>query len=470
MTTFEYSFLKVEGERVVDGKGRDTILRGAGLGGWMNMENFITGYPGQENQHRAAMLEVLGPEKYEYFFDKWLEYFFMEEDAKFFASVGMNCLRIPFNYHHFEDDMNPRVLKKEGFKHLDRVINLCAKHGIYTILDLHAVPGGQNPDWHSDNNTNSAYFWDYKDFQDRVVWLWEQLAEHYKDYTCIAGYNPLNEPCDPKHTRLPAFYDRVEKAIRAVDRNHILWLDGNTFAIDFKAFKHTLPNCVYSLHDYALMGFPTGERYTGTPHQNQKLESQFLRKAEFMYTNKVPIWNGEFGPVYSSDGPGSEEINDERFNLLGQQLRIYDKYKVSWSIWLYKDIGVQGMVYTSPESPWIKTLKPFLEKKKALQADAWGLYPSEEIDQIFKPLVAWVEKNSPDAANKYPDTWAVKRHVSRLVKECLLSETLSMEFARYFEGMTFDQLDAMAESFSFRSSKQREGLNRILREHSGIVD
>lgn len=90
------------------------------------------------------------------------------------------------------------------------------------------------------------------------------------------------------------------------------------------------------------MGFPTGERYKGTPHQNQKLESQFLRKAEFMHTNKVPIWNGEFGPVYSSDGIGSEEINDERFNLLGQQLRIYEKYQVSWSIWLYKDIGVQG--------------------------------------------------------------------------------------------------------------------------------
>lgn len=56
-----------------------------------------------------------------------------------------------------------------------------------------------------------------------------------------------------EHTRLPAFYDRVEKAIRAVDRNHILWLDGNTFAIDFRAFKHTLPNCVYSLHDYAVI-------------------------------------------------------------------------------------------------------------------------------------------------------------------------------------------------------------------------
>lgn len=89
------------------------------------------------------------------------------------------------------------------------------------------------------------------------------------------------------------------------------------------------------------MGFPTGERYKGTPIKDEKLESQFLRKAEFMYKHKVPIWNGEFGPVYSSDRD-AEEINGERFNLLGQQLRIYDKYKVSWSIWLYKDIGVQG--------------------------------------------------------------------------------------------------------------------------------
>jgi hypothetical protein len=34
------------------------------------MENFITGYPGHEGEMRAAMLEVLGQEKYDYFFDK----------------------------------------------------------------------------------------------------------------------------------------------------------------------------------------------------------------------------------------------------------------------------------------------------------------------------------------------------------------------------------------------------------------
>lgn len=35
MTALKYSFLKVSGERVVDGEGKDIILRGAGLGGWM---------------------------------------------------------------------------------------------------------------------------------------------------------------------------------------------------------------------------------------------------------------------------------------------------------------------------------------------------------------------------------------------------------------------------------------------------
>ena len=77
-----------------------------------------------ESQYRAAMLRALGKEKYEFSFDKWLEYFFTEADAKFFASKGLNCLRIPFNYRHFEDDMNQRVLKEGGFKHLDRVIEL----------------------------------------------------------------------------------------------------------------------------------------------------------------------------------------------------------------------------------------------------------------------------------------------------------------------------------------------------------
>ncbi|EEB87040.1 hypothetical protein MPER_15795, partial [Moniliophthora perniciosa FA553] len=44
------SLLKVSGTKIVDENGKEVILRGAGLGGWMNMENFISGYPGCEFQ------------------------------------------------------------------------------------------------------------------------------------------------------------------------------------------------------------------------------------------------------------------------------------------------------------------------------------------------------------------------------------------------------------------------------------
>ncbi|KAK7893833.1 hypothetical protein LTR67_006534 [Exophiala xenobiotica] len=463
--------LKVKDTQVVDSTGSPVILRGAAIGGWLNMENFITGYPGHESSIRAAMLEVMGPQNYDFFFDRWLYYFFTEADAQFFKSLGLNCIRIPFNYRHFEDDMNPRVLKESGFKHLDRVVDLCAAHGIYTILDMHTVPGGQSPGWHADNTTAYAAFWDYKDHQDRTVWLWEQLAHRYKGNPWVAGYNPINEPCDPKHVRLPAFYERLEKAIRAIDPDHILWLDGNTFAAEWKGFDTVLPNCVYSLHDYSMMGFPTGRPFKGTAEQKQRLEEQFLRKSEFQRTHKTAIWNGEFGPVYANPrwDVDAEEINQDRYNMLGEQLRIYDRFQIPWSIWLFKDVGLQGMVYTSPDSAWNKLIEPILEKKKRLQLDAWGKYPSKEVDGVMEPLIKWIDSVSPTAKDVYPSTWNTARHVERAVLQTFLAETFCQEFAELFRGKDEAALEELAKSFSFEKCVQRQGLNRIMSDYASVA-
>jgi hypothetical protein len=148
------TILKVKGTKIVDGDGKEVILRGAGLGGWMkyvcalvpdsvpsdhvflSMENFISGkqltsrlvslvevsaagYPANEAAIRAELANVLGKEKSEFFFDKvsyshpvldqvltfcsqFLEYFFQEDDAKFFKASGLNCIRLAVNYRHWE--------------------------------------------------------------------------------------------------------------------------------------------------------------------------------------------------------------------------------------------------------------------------------------------------------------------------------------------------------------------------------
>ncbi len=70
------------------------------------------------------MLKAIGQEKYDFFWNKFYEYFYADADAEWFASLGLNMQRIAINYRHLNDDMNPEVIKEEGFKYIDRTIEI----------------------------------------------------------------------------------------------------------------------------------------------------------------------------------------------------------------------------------------------------------------------------------------------------------------------------------------------------------
>lgn len=221
-------------------------------------------------------------------------------------------------------------------------------------------------------------------------------------------------------------------------------------------------------NDLQRMGFPTGEQYKGTADHKEKLEAQYLRKASFMTAHKCPVWNGEFGPVYSdprTDGD-ADAVNQGRFNLLGAQLSIYDKYNISWSIWLYKDIGIQGMTHTSPDSFWNTTIQPMLDKKRAYRLDAWGVHPAPEAEAVLKPLVEWIDRVCPRAKEAYPTPWETMRHVDRNVIQTWLAAQFSDEFAELFRGFGKGELEKAAASFRFEECVRRPGLTEILKEHA----
>src|SRR5215468_1567429 len=115
-------FLQTAGRRIATRAGHPVRLRGVGLGGWMNMENFITGFPATESLQRAALQKALGEDGSRRFFDRFLDVFFGDDDAAFLASLGLNLVRLPINYRHFEDDMRPFDLREDGFAALDRAI------------------------------------------------------------------------------------------------------------------------------------------------------------------------------------------------------------------------------------------------------------------------------------------------------------------------------------------------------------
>ncbi|HEV2782328.1 MAG TPA: cellulase family glycosylhydrolase [Actinophytocola sp.] len=459
MTTLPW--LRVDGARIVDEHGAVVTLHGVGLGGWMNMENFITGFPGTEQRMRAALRSTLGDEAYDSFFTEFLRGFFAEPDAAHLASLGLNSVRIPVNYRHFEDDDHPFELKDSGFAELDRVIDVLAAHGLWSIIDLHALPGYQNHGWHCDNPTHVASFWTHRQFQDRAVRLWEAIADRYRDRPEVAGYNPVNEPADASNQRIGPFYQRLERAIRAVDPRHILFLDGNRYATDFTAFAEPLPNAVYAAHDYALPGIAEGATYPGVTRgehfDRSVVEQTFLRRTEYMRRTRTPIWIGEFGPVYPTGVP----LQRWRLELLNDQLEIYREHGAGWSLWTYKDIGLQGMVFTRGDSPYLTRIADVLDVKRRLGVDSWG-GSDAGVRSILDPIDELFDREFPDF-DPYP--WGRGKFVATLVRHILLAEPLVERFARAFAGAGPDEAAALAASFRFENCVERTELSDVLRSH-----
>ncbi|MEV5739083.1 cellulase family glycosylhydrolase [Microbispora rosea] len=453
------TLLRVSGSRLVDEAGDPVRLRGTGLGGWLNMENFITGYPADESSMRAAVREVLGEDRYEMFFDRFLTSFFTEADADLLRDVGVNCVRIPVNYRHFEADDRPMEIAERGFRHLDRVVGMLGERGIYSVIDLHALPGAQNQHWHSDNPTHVASFWQHRHFQDRAVHLWEAMADHYKDNPWVAGYNPINEPADPSGQVVGPFYDRLVKALRAVDPAHVLFLDGNTYSTDFSVFREVYENTVFVCHDYALAGFAHGGPYPGYTRgewcDREELERTFARRTAFQRETGTPIWVGEFGPVYTGD----PMVDEQRYQILRDQLEIFDAHEAGWSIWTYKDVGLQGLVCGG--GSYMERFGPFIAKKKRLGADRWGSTMEETASELA-PLHRLIDTEFP-SWDPYP--WGARYQTDDLVRHILIAQALLPEYAELFRGLDDDELLALADSFALSNCTRREPLIRLLTDN-----
>ena len=458
-------WIKVEGDRLVDEDGTTVVLAGVGLGGWMTMENFITGYPGVEQNMRRALHRVLGQEAYDAFFETFYADFVADDDAAHLASLGMNSVRIPVSYRQFEDDARPFELKESGFARLDRAIDVLAARGLYSIVDLHALPGAQNHHWHSDNPTHLPGFWQHPHFQDRAVHLWEALADRYKDRPEVAGYNPVNEPADETGDVLLAFYDRLEKAVRAVDPRHVLFLDGNKYATDSSVFERRaepLPNAVYTAHDYALPGISSATEYPGVTRgeyvDRSVVERDFLRRTEYSRRTGTPIWVGETGPMYPQDRPEQSW----RYRLLADQLEIYREHGAGWALWTYKDVGLQGLMCVSPESDYLRRIAPSLEQKTRLGLDSWGGSDAGIRDAVIQPLEDLIGREFPGYA---PYPWGVKPQVALLVRHILLAEAAVDGFAARFAGVDAAGAAELAHGFRFDRCVERTELSAVLRAH-----
>jgi endoglucanase len=281
------------------------------------------------------------------------------------------------------------------------------------------------------------------------------IAQRYKNEPWVAGYDLINESAEPTGEKLFPYYKRLRDAIRKIDPNHILFLEGDRYAAEFDNFTEVWDNVVYTNHDYAAPGFGEYPGYNNNRYYDKDtVEKDFLVKSEFMFSHHAPIWVGEFGPVYT----GNAKKDEMRYQVLKDQLAYYNKYKVSWCIWLYKDMGLQAIMYQKESTPYRKLVSKFLARKDSLGADAWGS-SDKNIRQVVAPLEELFAKEFP---NYDPYPRGQKREIGLLVRHILIAEALEPEYCNLFKGLSEEQLIALAQSFSFQNYVKRTRLENIL--------
>jgi len=449
--------LRVRSGHIVDTAGRPVRLRGVCLGGWLNQENFITGYPGAESAWRDALASALGPERAEGFFKNFLDCFITDADLAYLASLGASVVRIPFNYRHFEDDKHPGSFKDTGFTRLDHTLELCRRRGLYAILDLHAAPGWQNPDWHSDNTGTDALLWEHPGFRQRTVALWAALAERYRSRACVAGYNLLNEPVAPDPEALNQFYREVTAAIRSVDSEHLLFLEGNHFSVDFSQLEAPFDeNTVYSLHYYVTPGFATmsypGE-HLGKRYDLDSMAEDYAERRAFMTRHQVPCWVGEYGVVFKN-----ERSPEDRLRCLSDLLAIFERFGDHHTYWTYKDIGVMGLVTVAPESPWMVATRQGRDHKRLLSTDCFAMDRGDvriQVDHLLETVGSLVGRDCLDLDR-------LRSRLYRAVFGVVLSEALLPSYAAAFKGLDQITLEGLADSFRFERCVPRREVAKLL--------
>lgn len=280
------SFLHTSGKKIVDGNGQEVFLEGIGLGGWLLMEGYMlhtSGFANAQWEIKEKIENLIGETNAETFYQAYHENYVRKADIDAIADWGFNSVRLPFHYNILSPPDSPGVFIEKGFQIIDSVLSWCEANQLYLILDMHAAPGGQSNEPISDYNPAYPSLWESSLNKDRTVGIWRKLAERYHNEQWIGGYDLLNEPkwdLGPNNQPLRDLYIRITDTVRAVDNNHIIFIEGNWFATDFNGLTPPWDdNMVYSFHKY------WNSNDQGAIGYLVSMRNQF----------DVPLWLGETG-------------------------------------------------------------------------------------------------------------------------------------------------------------------------------
>ena len=324
------------GPYLKDDTSNNFILKGINLGGWMLQEPYMfefTGAADSQHEFKEKLVEFIGQENTDAFYNLWLENFITQADIDALASYGFNSVRLPMHYNLFTLPIEQEAVSGQntwldtGFNMVDNLLDWCEQNNMYLILDLHAAPGGQGFGSDiNDYNSNLPSLWESDENKNKTIALWGRLADRYKDEPWIGGYDLLNEThWDLGENELRDFYVDVTQEIRQYDQNHVIFIEGNGYANDFSGLTPPWDdNMAYSFHKYWSY--------------NDSLEWVTWMRNQY----SVPLWMGEAG-----------ENSNQWFT---EAIKVFEENYIGWAFWPLKKIESISAMYAISSNPNYESL------------------------------------------------------------------------------------------------------------------
>ena len=328
------SFFRAEGTQILNRDGDPVVLRGLGLGGWLVPEGYMIHMTaidgGSPRTIRAQIADLIGESGADRFFELYRAKYVAEKDIAAIAEWGFDHIRLPMHYNLLFDP-DTETFIESGFTLIDTFLDWCRKYEIDVILDMHAAPGGQNDGPISDSDGEARLWTEPVPYQNQLVTIWTEIARRYVDDPLIIGYDLINEPVTPDHllggegtgkVALRALYVRLAEAIRQIDTNHIIFIEGNYYATTFDNLDDFPDdNMVYAFHKY------WNATDVGTINYLLDLSTR----------NNVPLWLGESG----------ENSNPWFFEVT----RLAEAHGIGWNWWTHKKIATITSPLSAPFAP-----------------------------------------------------------------------------------------------------------------------
>ena len=353
-------FVHVEGINLIQPNGERLFIQGTNLGNWLNPEGYMFGFSKTNSAWMIDLLfkEAIGPDGTANFWKQFKDNYITQADIKFIAQQGANTIRLPFNYKLFTDeDYMGLSSQQDGFQRIDQLISWCRQAGLYLILDMHDCPGSQTGD-NIDDGYGYPWLFESEQSQQLFCDIWQRIAKRYAKEPVILGYELMNEPIahyfenkDELNARLEPLYKRAVRAIRQVDRNHVILLGGARWNSDFFMFNDWTfdNNIMYTCHRYG--GDATAEAI-----------NDYI---SFRNKTQLPMYMGEIG----------HNTNEWQADFV----KVMKQANIGYTFWPYKKLDGSCMMGIQRPELWDSVVVKYSETDRTTYKNLREARPNQQL-------------------------------------------------------------------------------------------